>query len=144
MGVSTPHIVFNYLDFLIWESDVNTYTDFVFEFRNSVEHWYPQHPSDNTFKEVESKDERAYWDSQENLDAFGNLCIVQRRENSKFSNLNPAAKKENFKNTVNSGSLKLRIMANLTEGGWTSEKAEKHGKEMIDKLKRDVKYLKDS
>ena len=43
-GVNTPHIVFNYLDYLLWEKETDKYKDFVFEFRNSVEHWYPQHP----------------------------------------------------------------------------------------------------
>lgn len=41
MGVSTPHIVFNYLDFLLWKSDSKKYDNFTFEFRNSIEHWYP-------------------------------------------------------------------------------------------------------
>ena len=35
-GVRTPHIVFNYLDYLLWKSDKEAYKDFVFEFRNSV------------------------------------------------------------------------------------------------------------
>jgi hypothetical protein len=45
MGVNTPHIVFNYLDYLLWHNDCEgkgKYNDFIFEFRNSVEHWYPQ------------------------------------------------------------------------------------------------------
>ena len=44
MGVNTPHIVFNYLDYLLWKANVEKYNDFSFEFRNSVEHWYPQTP----------------------------------------------------------------------------------------------------
>ena len=44
MGVNTPHIVFNYLDYLLWKDNVEKYNDFSFEFRNSVEHWYPQTP----------------------------------------------------------------------------------------------------
>ena len=39
LGVNTPHVVLNYLDFLLWHNDRNV--DFSFEFRNSVEHWYP-------------------------------------------------------------------------------------------------------
>ena len=77
-GVGTPHIVFNYLDYLLWKKAKKTYKDFVFEFRNSVEHWYPQHPSDGS---IEPWDER---------DVFGNLCIISRSVNSKFSNLSPA------------------------------------------------------
>ena len=55
MGVNTPHIVFNYLDYLLWNDDRNgkkkKYSDFVFEFRNSVEHWYPQNPSEGKFEQ---------------------------------------------------------------------------------------------
>lgn len=46
LGVNTPHIVLNFLDYLLWEKDSEkenpNYNDFVFEFRNSVEHWYPR------------------------------------------------------------------------------------------------------
>ena len=49
-GVRTPHIVFNYLDYLLWKENKEKYEDFVFEFRNSVEHWYPQHPSEDTIE----------------------------------------------------------------------------------------------
>ena len=53
MGVNTPHIVFNYLDYLLWYYDRDgkgDYSDFTFEFRNSVEHWYPQNSSEGTFE----------------------------------------------------------------------------------------------
>jgi hypothetical protein len=104
MGVNTPHIVFNYLDFLLWNSDRKKYDDFVFEFRNSVEHWYPQNPSEGTFEQ---------W--KDGVDQFGNLCIIQRNVNSKFSNMSPEAKKSTFKDMISKGSLKLRIMSSLTE-----------------------------
>ena len=104
MGVNTPHIVFNYLDFLIWNSDRSKYDNFVFEFRNSVEHWYPQNPSEGTFEQ---------W--KDGVDQFGNLCIIQRNVNSKFSNMSPEAKKSTFKDMIAKGSLKLRIMSDLTE-----------------------------
>ena len=64
MGVNTPHIVFNYLDYLLWEKEPSKYPDFNFEFRNSVEHWYPQHPSEGSFDR---------WN--EGVDTFGNLSV---------------------------------------------------------------------
>ena len=97
-GVGTPHIVFNYLDYLLWKKAKKTHKDFVFEFRNSVEHWYPQHPSDGS---IEPWDER---------DVFGNLCIISRSVNSKFSNLSPASKMDTYRGMVQKGSLKLRKM----------------------------------
>ncbi|MDD7212610.1 MAG: DUF262 domain-containing protein, partial [Candidatus Enterosoma sp.] len=70
-GVKTPHIVLNYLDYLLWtkrnekEYQNLKFDQFSFEYRNSVEHWYPQHPSKESF---------VRWDD---FDRFGNLCIIQ-------------------------------------------------------------------
>ena len=133
MGADTPHIVFNYLDYLLWESDFDysrprKYDDFEFEFRNSVEHWYPRHPSEGTFEE---------W--TDGVDQFGNLCIIQRNVNSKFSNMSPEAKKSTFRAMIAKGSLKLRIMSELTEkegkkaasACWKDGVYKKHEDEMI-------------
>lgn len=130
-GVGTPHIVFNYLDYLLWKKAKKTHEDFVFEFRNSVEHWYPQHPSDGS---IEPWDER---------DVFGNLCIISRSVNSKFSNLSPASKMDTYRGMVQKGSLKLRKMGEIIdelrkkEGAgvaaklWRQSACAKHEKEMI-------------
>ena len=122
-GVRTPHIVFNYLDYLLWKKAKKTHKDFVFEFRNSVEHWYPQHPSDGTIEP---------WDGR---DVFGNLCIISRSVNSKFSNLSPESKMKSYKKMVQKGSLKLRIMGDIIEGSssekWKLSECAKHEKEMI-------------
>lgn len=131
MGVNTPHIVFNYLDYLLWKKNKSKYDDFEYEFRNSVEHWYPQHPSENTFDQ---------WEQNE-VDNFGNLCIVQRNTNSKFSNMAPAAKKATFEKNISSGSLKLRVMAELTDGGERTnilwyQTYMNHGLEMLKLLKK--------
>lgn len=129
LGVQTPHIVFNYLDYLLWKEDKGQdkkYTDFVFEFRNSVEHWYPQHPSEGTFEA---------WDG---IDTFGNLCIISRSVNSKFSNLSPESKMKSYKKMVQKGSLKLRIMGDIIEGSssekWRQSACAKHEEEMISLL----------
>mgnify|MGYP004538592595 CR=1 FL=1 len=137
MGVNTPHIVFNYLDYLLWYFDRESkkkYTDFIFEFRNSVEHWYPQNPSEGTFEQ---------W--KDGVDQFGNLCIIQRNVNSKFSNMSPEAKKSTFKDMIAKGSIKLRIMSELTEKNgdkaaslyWKETMYKKHEEEML-------KYLMDA
>ena len=126
LGVQTPHVVFNYLDYLLWKSDKEAYKDFVFEFRNSVEHWYPQHPSDGTIEP---------WDGR---NVFGNLCIISRSVNSKFSNLSPESKMKSYKKMVQKGSLKLRIMGDIIERGtsetWRLSECAKHEEEMISLL----------
>ena len=135
-GVGTPHIVFNYLDYLLWKKAKKTYKDFVFEFRNSVEHWYPQHPSDGS---IEPWDER---------DVFGNLCIISRSVNSKFSNLSPASKMDTYRVMVQKGSLKLRKMGEkidelrktekpgVAAKLWRQSACAEHEKEMISLLCR--------
>ena len=126
LGVQTPHIVFNYLDYLLWKEGKEKYKDFVFEFRNSVEHWYPQHPSEGTFE---------VWDG---IDTFGNLCIISRSVNSKFSNLSPESKMKSYKKMVQKGSLKLRIMGDIIEGSssekWRQSECAKHEEKMISLL----------
>ena len=140
-GTSTPHIIFNYLDFLLWrdakaenkfKAQGGPWEPFVFAYRNSVEHWYPQHP------EGYKQNQQLVWidpdDKQRRaVDQFGNLCVVQPSDNSKFSNLKPSAKKIQYKDTVFGGSLKLRLMAELTpvnEVGW-KEVCAQHGNKML-------------
>ena len=131
LGVNTPHIVLNYLDFLIWRKDTNV--DFTFEFRNSVEHWYPRNPSEGTFER---------WD--DGVDRFGNLCLIQRNVNSRFSNMSPEAKKSTFKDMIKKGSLKLRKMSDLTDGTnasqqWKETICAEDEKEMLDLLMEETK-----
>lgn len=133
LGVQTPHVVFNYLDYLLWKGGKEKYEDFVFEFRNSVEHWYPQHPSKGTIE---------VWDR---VDTFGNLCIISRSVNSKFSNLPPESKMQTFERMVQRGSLELRIMGNIIKGcsdrDWAEHACQEHEEEMLELLKKRTEEL---
>ena len=128
MGTDTPHIVFNYLDYLLWKENKKKYKDFIFEFRNSVEHWYPKNPSEDSFNKWEN-----------GVNTFGNLCLLQRNINSKFSNLAPTSKLKTYIKSINKGSIKLRIMKEITEEvgdeKWKNEACKDHENEMINKLK---------
>ena len=134
-GTNTHHIAFNYLDYLLWKENKEKYKDFTFEFRNSVEHWYPQNPSEGTFDK---------WENEEKLNYFGNLCLVTTEVNSKLSNLIPSSKKQSVENYKNKGSIKLRIMAEQTveiDGKnanyyWKEKGFLSHGKEMITILEK--------
>lgn len=138
LGVSTQHIVLNYLDYLLWKRDK---CDFTFRFQNnSVEHWYPRHPS---------QDMLPVWDEKEGdnfcRDHIGNICIISREVNSKFSNLAPTSKKLN-KNIINNGSLKLRIMAAMTEkiaddATWRDNAYKVHGDEMLKLLEANCQNI---
>lgn len=146
MGVETPNIVFHFLDYLLWERDWRRYEKskdekFEFRFRNSVEHWYPQH----LMKEVHGDGSREDW-----IDAFGNLCIVSTSVNSKFSNMSPEQKAKNTA-LISDGSLKLRMMAALTleeeqsqgtvENAWKNS-YKKHQEEMLDVLARGCRCVR--
>ena len=134
-GVNTPHIVLNYLDYLLWtkrdeeEYKELNFSQFSFEFRNSVEHWYPQHPSEQTF---------STW---KDVDMFGNLCIIQRKINSKFSNLSPLSKKSTYGQMIEKGSLKLRLMSDLTkdDAEWKNNACKEHGEKMLKLLENACK-----
>lgn len=128
-GTGVPHFIFNYLDYLLWEDgtyekylgDNNTFigkiNNFKFTFRSSVEHYYPQHP--NSIK---------YLDKNE-LDNFGNLCLIGRSQNSRLSNSSPDEKRKYIQeNNKDIDSIKQAIMMSYKE--WGIEEIEKHGEEM--------------
>lgn len=136
LGTKTPHLLFNYLDYLLWKQD--TRKPFVFEFRNSVEHWYPQHPdqSENGLLPWEANDGHGHLDR----DRFGNLCLLTVKMNSRFSNLPPAAKAKYDKSDKSKDSLKYRAMIDIMEGlhtcadpnqEWKERECEVHEKAML-------------
>ena len=128
LGVATPHMVLNYLDYLLWKKNKNI--DFDFEFRNSVEHWYPRNPSEGSFSRWED-------DGADGVNRFGNICLIQRSVNSKFSNLHPGAKKSQYQDMISKGSLKLRLMSEKTTDNsqlWREKTCAEHELEMINLL----------
>lgn len=148
-GVRTPNVVLNYLDYLLWRNaqvlhQIPAYAGlfeqpFAFEFRNSVEHWYPRHPDEG----AEGCPEWSAADSEHGVvDRFGNLALLQSNINSHFSNQPPRGKC-GYDGLIKKGSLKLRIMAALTEGAdnehWRTSACGKHEEEMLNILREDCK-----
>ena len=85
VGCDVPNFVFNFYDYITWKQNPNKYPKFEFSYRTSVEHFYPQNPMPG-YENLKEK----------GLDNFGNLCLISRSMNSKFSNNMPKAKLENF------------------------------------------------
>ena len=143
-GTATLHILFNYLDYLLWKQDYQNeqkFKDFTFEFRNSVEHWFPQHPSDGTIKPWDDDSWGITADQKSTVDRLGNLCLVQRNVNSRFTNNSPTSKKTMWEDsTIKKGSLKLRLMSEKTTGDkeWRTTACKEHEKAMIDILEKDL------
>lgn len=166
LGVATPNIVFNYLDYILWRDRVweeykrsnrknarteyklmypeVRYDDFDFTFRTSVEHFYPRHPKNvaEEWKRVEDGGEGG------GVDNFGNLAILSRSKNSSFSNSLPSAK--NVDNGILSSSafsLKLRVMAAMlkenksvddADAWWREGGSRLHAEEMRAKQTSDM------
>lgn len=125
-GVNVPNFVFNRLDYQLWTKYKKTYPQFRFTFRSSVEHHYPQHPSEEHGLERLEK---------ETLDNFGNLYLLSQSKNSRLSNLTPEAKCTYYQDK-NYDSLKQALMMEKTKelNNWKSEEILKHGKEMLEVL----------
>lgn len=132
-GFEFERIVFTYLDYILYR-DGYSYEDkeiikkldddFEFQFRNSIEHFYPQNPSE--------KQEGVNFDV-DSLNSFGNLALITVSGNSKFSNLLPAGKVKSYPSIIKQ-SLKLRIMEFMINNNgnmWSEKIVEQHKEEMF-------------
>lgn len=108
-----PVYAFNFVDYVLWTKRAElkdrffNVEQFRFAERSSIEHWYPQNP-DTATNMTRLPDEA--------LHAFGNLCLVTNRQNSRFGNLTPSAKYQQWQNIFDNQSLKLQWMAKVTKG----------------------------
>ncbi|WP_446898901.1 DUF262 domain-containing protein [Clostridium sp. LBM24168] len=139
-GFDLERIVFTYLDYILYR-DGYSYRgkqiilplkdDWQFQFRNSIEHFYPQHPVD-----IEPS---IKWHSDD-LNGFGNLALITVSGNSKFSNLPPEGKVKSYPSIIEQ-SLKLKIMKEMISingGVWNKEISDKHKEEMFDILDKEL------
>ena len=111
-GCNVQNFVFNFYDFITWKANPSKYSKFEFSYRTSVEHFYPQNPMPG-YDNLKGR----------GLDSFGNLCLISRGMNSKFSNNMPKAKLDNFglvEEVRNGLSLKLLEMMDIvkSKGDW--------------------------
>lgn len=128
-GFNINRIVFTYLDYLLWQDRRDP--EFRFSFRNSIEHFYPQHPDEQqSGAEV----------SEDRLHRLGNLALVSVGVNSKFSNSLPSAKAYNFQGTIEKQSPKLQEMAEITRNRkeWGNKEVDEHHNAMIKRLRSDL------
>lgn len=127
-GFGISRIVFTYLDFLLLSDAAKR--DFKFQFRTSIEHFYPQRPDQEQSGELVAAT---------GLHLLGNLALVSISANSKFSNSLPRAKAENFRDTIERQSPKLRLMAEITlVEGWGDSQVGAHHQHMLTLLRQDV------
>ena len=133
-GFGISRIVFSYLDYLLLSD--SSKRDFKFQFRTSIEHFYPQHPD---------KEQSGAVVSGSSLNLLGNLALVSVSANSKFSNSLPRAKAENFKDTIELQSPKLKRMAEITRNtNWDDQQITAHHEAMVTLLRDDVSLVEAS
>ena len=124
-GVIENNLVFNYLDYLLWEQFKNKnklISQFEFSFRSSVEHYYPRHPMPG-YKKLD----------EEALDSFGNLCLISHSKNSRLSNQPPIAKRSHY-NKQNLDSIKQWVMMEYNANDWDEKSIADHQQKMIELL----------
>jgi Protein of unknown function DUF262/Protein of unknown function (DUF1524) len=127
-GFSINRVVFTYLDYLLLTEQQKS--EFRFSFRNSIEHFYPQHPDEQQSGAVVSA---------QCLNLLGNLALVSVGANSKFSNSLPKAKADNFQTTIETQSPKLHTMASIARNQeWDDAHVLAHHKAMVELLRRDL------
>lgn len=133
LGFNIPRVVFAYVDYLLllegYVPEIDR--DFMFSFRTSIEHFYPQNPDEQQSGEQVSN---------RNLHVLGNLALVSVGSNSKFNNSLPHAKATNYKRTIEIQSPKLHLMAARTRhlGKWGDGEVEGHHNEIVNLLRRDL------
>lgn len=131
-GAIDSNLVFNWLDYLLWEQrkdDDPKIREFIFTFRSSVEHYYPQNPMLDHPRL-----------SGEAVDAFGNLCLISHSKNSKLSNYLPDAKKQHYSGQ-SLDSIKQYLMMAPSAGDWDEDSIRAHEDEMLQVLEGSLSPL---
>lgn len=107
---------FNYLDMQLWLQGLEP--NFSFTSRNSVEHFFPQHPIDNS---TELPD----------VHNFGNLCLIAADKNSRFSNFPPYQKTDIYtKSGIDSIKQKLMMDICRQNQDWGESEIIAHAEDM--------------
>ena len=128
-----PVYAFNFVDYVLWNNRAELekeykdikFDNFKFAYRRSIEHWYPQNPNG---QDGESQLPAEF------LHSFGNLCIITDSQNSKFGNLVPIAKYNQWQDIFYRQSLKLQMMAEITskkDSGWGPKQITELEKEIL-------------
>ena len=133
-GFGIDRIVFTYLDYILDRDSIGEHPiqNFQFQFRTSIEHFYPQNPI-----------EKKKWDDTP-LNSFGNLALITVSSNSKFSNLDPQSKVSSYPDTIKQ-SPKLLLMQEKMQknnNNWSEELVNEHKKEMITILSKEIEKYK--
>lgn len=133
VGFNIPRVIFTYLDYLLVVNNrvPDLASDYMFSFRTSIEHFYPQSPDE------QQSGERV---SATHLHKLGNLALVSVGANSKFNNSLPLAKATNYRQAIEKQSPKMHLMAAMTRDlkVWGDPEVEAHHQDMVKLLRQDL------
>ena len=134
---SRPLLALNVLDYLFWKEGNPKDKDFVFRYRNSIEHFYPQ--DDTKWESEEWKDEKGKKligdEKRLFLNCIGNLYLTTGNENSELSNNPPSLKVDKWRKIHSAETPKQRRMYDVVDGKeegkkcWAVEDCLKHALE---------------
>lgn len=132
-GCDVENFVFNFYDYVTWKANQRKYPKFEFTYRTSVEHFYPRHAMEG-YPQL---------NQETGLNDFGNLCLISRGMNSKFSNNMPKAKYENFGrgDGVHELSLKLNEMMDVVSetNQWSTQEINEFEKKARTRILEGIK-----
>jgi hypothetical protein len=129
-GFNIDRIVFTYLDYILLRDEFKLFRDFQFQFRTSIEHFFPRNPEN--IKDA---------DCINNIDSFGNLALITVSANSKFSNMIPKHKVEQYPEIINQSPklIKMKRLLDENGGAWDSSSIDEHKVEMFKLLDDEIK-----
>ena len=134
-GFEIERIVFTYLDYILYRDRRDSYSNFQFQFRTSIEHFHPQHPIEDDWSYLE-EEKKGYY-----LNHFGNLVLITVKANSRFTNLSPNSKIDSYAETLDQ-SIKFKLMNEVRikyKNNWSPEAVIEHGEEMLLLLDSEMK-----
>lgn len=130
-GFAIERIVFSYLDYILWRDNQENFKEFQFHFKTSIEHFFPQNPISTENK-------------INNIDDFGNLALLTVSANSKFSNMMPIHKVEQYPEMIAQSPKLMRMKDILDKNNreWSDVYVNKHRNEMWKILEKEMKKYK--
>lgn len=134
-GFNIERIVFTYLDYLLCrdyadEFKDSTIKDFQFQFRTSIEHFFPQNPHSNGSAVIVT-----------DKDSLGNLALITVSANSRYSNMIPRNKVEEYPDVIKQSPklMKMKELLDDNQGQWTDGLVQQHHDEMINLLEQEIR-----
>lgn len=134
-GLSTPHFLFNFIDYLYWVDSKNankinnTYkiNDFDFKYWNSIEHHMAREWAFRNYEKVSDYDNY--------IDNLGNLCLISKSANSRLSDRDTKEKAETFdKGNLGANRQIMYAITKKNNGNYRKEQIKQHYNELLNLL----------